>query len=325
GDIFHVQRDDAYQRQAEAEASFWDQPQLVGIDEYSPIPAAYLNERFTGDPTIPWFETLPNYGAFHRGCALGAGGINQCATILLQNPDLHLTVYDISGQSLEQLDRDLNPRFGGRLTTQKIDLNFVELPQDAYDVVVSDGCIHHLYNLEHVAYQVNRSLTPDGYFFLVDYVGESRFQFSDEQKRTFEQAFAEARQRFRSLRGWRIVWPAAADWDYSPFEAARSGETLDVFRRYLAEVDLRTAGALVGLLLFVRKPAPLGRPRSWSQAALRRLASLTAPLRGRALRSPQVIALLADALLPRDREIAEAGTLRPTSAFALYRKKPVAS
>ena len=76
-DEFRVVRDDAYEHQAQLEADFYDKPRLLSFDYEAPVTDAYFNERFTGDPTLPWYETIPTYGTFKRGCALGAGGSKQ--------------------------------------------------------------------------------------------------------------------------------------------------------------------------------------------------------------------------------------------------------
>ena len=320
-DIFHVSRDEAYLREAKEEAAYYDQPRVLGIDPESLVADAYLNEVNTGDQDLPWYETIPSYGSFERGCALGAGGTKQRTRILQQNPKLHLTIYDISGGSLAVLERDLASQFPGRVVTKETDLNFVELPENSHDLFISSGCLHHLYNLEHVAFQINKSLTPDGYFFLEDYVGEARFQFSEEKKRMFEEAFGEAKARFRPVRHWRTVWPDLDNWTFSPFEALRSDETLDVFRRYLIEVEVRTAGAIVGLIMFVQPPAPLGRPDSMKDAVLRRLASIKSGLLRDGGSRQEINTKLAKQLLPLDRQVSKAGTLTPTNGFAVYRKR----
>ena len=320
-DVFHVSRDEAYLRQAKEEAAYYDRPRVMGIDPESLVADAYLNEVNTGDRDLPWFETIPSYGSFERGCALGAGGTKQRTRILHQNPQLHLTIYDISEGSLAVLECDLASQFPSRVVTKQTDLNFVELPENSFDLIISSGCLHHLYNLEHVAFQINKSLTPDGYFFLEDYVGEARFQFSEEKKRMFEEALAEAQTRHRSIRHWRTAWPDLDNWTFSPFEALRSDETLGIFRRYLTEVKVRTVGAIVGLIMFVQPPAPLGQPESIKEALLRRLASLKSwLLRDRGSRL-EINTRLATQLIPLDRQVSEAGTLIPTNGFAVYRKR----
>ena len=58
------------------------------------------------------------------------------------------------------------------------DLNFARLPERAYDVIWSSGCLHHIVNLEHLFAEVERALRPGGLFAFRDYVGERRMQFA---------------------------------------------------------------------------------------------------------------------------------------------------
>jgi SAM-dependent methyltransferase len=254
-DTFRIRRDEKYLRDLEAEAEFFDKPRLYNRDLERPVVDAYINKRFTGDEGIGCFDTIPRYGTFHRGCSFGTGSIKEEARILEQNPTLHLTFYDISAESLAERERTLGARFPKRVATERMDLNFVELPEGAFDLVVSAGCIHHLENLEHVAYQINKTLTPTGYVFLNDYVGKSRFQFRPKEKRVFEAAIDRARGLHPVLRNWRVAWSDLDPWEHSPFCALHSEETLDVFRSYLSEVSLRPGGSLVCMLLWLR-PAP---------------------------------------------------------------------
>jgi hypothetical protein len=182
--------------------------------------------------------------------------------------------------------------------------------------------MHHIVNLEHVAFQANKALTPDGLFFLRDFVAESRFQFCDTKKRVFE-AIAYATGP-RQAAPYAYDWPHLVPWDHSPFEAVRSGDTLEVFRSYLEEVELRVAGAICTLFTFARfgpPSPPLGRRMLLRRPALAltklRFALARAQLRRRLDTSQQI----GDLLIIVDRIVSEAGCLKPALAFAVYRKR----
>lgn len=318
-DTYRVQRDDAYLRELDAEAAFWDQPHIFDPDLDLPVLDPYINKRFTGDQRTGWFDTIAGYGDFRRGCSLGTASLKEEARILQANPGLHLTFYDISGESLAKHERRLGSQFPGRVAIEQIDLNFVELPESAFDVIVSAGCLHHLENLEHIAYQINRALTPSGCFFLYDYVGEARFQYPAEEKRFFEALIDDARTRHPILSAWRVAWSNLNDWSHSPFEAVHSDETLAVLPQYLDQHVLRFGGSIVWLLLWLKPvsdapPPPLhGWPR------------LLARLRGAPAGGPpsllDVLRDVAPDLLWLDSALTDARVFRPWDAFAVYRKK----
>src|SRR5205814_9343961 len=115
----------------------------------------------------------------------------------------------------------LGERFPGRVRTETVDLNFVELPPETFDLVVSSASIHHVTNLEHIAWQINRTLTPEGWFFLQDYVGEPRFQFGPEKRRLVELLVETATPPARRC---PMSWMDTSD--LSPFCGVRSDEIL---------------------------------------------------------------------------------------------------
>src|SRR5437879_365801 len=86
----------AYRRQAAAEAEFWAQPQLGSIEagelrEWAPTQTElYHNQRYTGDPHLPWQATLGRHGRFRRGLVLGTSSLRDEACLLAAGPDLHL-------------------------------------------------------------------------------------------------------------------------------------------------------------------------------------------------------------------------------------------
>jgi SAM-dependent methyltransferase len=321
-DIFHVLRDEAYLRQLQAEAEHWDAHSETLLSR-TPPPAvrAYLNERLAGDSERQWFEVIGDFGSFRRGCVLGAGPGRVESSLLNQHPRLHLTVYDISGESLARLRERMEREFPGRFDTREEDLNFVTLPAEAYDLVVANSCLHHLVNLEHVAFQVNRCLTRDGHLFMQDAVAESRFQFSEEKKRLFE-AYVDASRTERD-RPMPIRWPDLEHWTYSPFESVRSGEILEILGRYLQEERVRTANALLGLTLFGRpqlSPALPTKRLLGPRRLLRAAAALWAKVRPE---KPNIAREMTtdDLLFVLDGIFCDTGYLKPGIAFAIYKKR----
>ena len=322
-DLLRVTSDDpAYRRMADAEAEFWRRPHPLGLETLENQTAEnaidrYINERFTGKPRLHWYDTIAHRQTFRRGVMLGTTAIKLEAEILRTNPDLHLTFIDISDGPLRRREDILGKRFPGRVSTRVDDLNFIDLSEQAYDVVISSGTVHHVTNLEYLGYQINRALTPDGWFFLQDYVGEPRFDASPAKKRVYETIYA--RQIIREPGGSpRVIWKD--DSDLSPFCAVRSHDILAAMRAQLREVEVRTAAALV-------VPMLRSRPED-SEARLQRLR-----LRVWRIRLAQLQKRLAwwrtDFLPTALRQelcivgdvASDAGLLDPGIAFAIYRKR----
>ncbi|MEX0786706.1 MAG: methyltransferase [Dehalococcoidia bacterium] len=315
-DILHTERDDRYLAMLRAEEEFWDTHIETPLTR-TPKPAvqAYLNERMTGDPQRRWFEVISDYGNFQRGCMLGAGPGHVEEHLLDRHPGLTLTIMDISGGALERLQERLDKTYPGRAETRQSDLNFVELPEGAYDLVAANSSLHHIVNLEHLAFQVNQSLTPEGFFFMEDTVSESYFQFSDGKKHLFQSLMDATQDGFGQRTN--VVWPDRDDWTFSPFESVRSGEILEILARYLREERVNGAAALMSLTIFVRQAAPQpGAPGKLRRLAKRLLARQLRPkmdvVRGKAK---------GELLFAIDTIICDAGLMPPGLAFGVYRKR----
>lgn len=314
-DKFHVREDDEeYIQMLREEEEFWD----ARIDTplaREPMPAVqrYRNERYTGDPEKLWYETIGDEGEFTNGCVFGAGPGKLEEHLLGRHPRLRLTIFDISSDALSRLQSLLDERYPGRVETRHQDLNFIELPPDTYDLLVANASIHHLVNLEHVAFQVSRSMTPQGRLFMEDVVGESYFRFAEEKKRIF-QTFVTATHD-SAAPPVQIRWPSREhDWALmSPFESVRSGNILEVFERYLLPLRIRTVGALLVLTLFVHPDFSRGLRHRVLSAVRRRLLG-SRPSLAQGISSGELLFLL-------DSQMCDEGRLVPGQAFVIYAKR----
>ena len=61
------------------------------------------------------------------------------------------------------------------------DLNSIKLEPNSYDLVITQNCLHHVLQLEHLADEIHRTLKPGGLLWVQDFVGETQLQFSDKR------------------------------------------------------------------------------------------------------------------------------------------------
>lgn len=122
-----------------------------------------------------WF-LLKEYGPKKRCLSLGSG-IGRVEKYLIK------IGFAANFETIE-----INPRHNvvsrnidSRIDAREGDLNFVELKSNTYDFVLCHGILHHLINLEHVLDQINQSLKPNGLLLIYEYVGENRWQFTEER------------------------------------------------------------------------------------------------------------------------------------------------
>lgn len=99
------------------------------------------------------------------------------------------------------------------------DLNFLELPKNAYDFILCHGVMHHLINIEHVMDQVNNALTDDGIFLIYEYIGPNRWQFPESTMHFLERNGPDS----------QLVVPK--EWEVGGFESVRSADIAEVFQQ----------------------------------------------------------------------------------------------
>ena len=168
-----------------------------------------------------------------------------------------VTVVDIS-QDLLVSQKELTDRLGlGEiLRYRRMDLEQDSLdPKSEFDLIFAVGTLHHIRGLERLFAEINESLTPAGLFFMREYVGPDRLQFTDRQteiatavRRALPERLCTDLEGQLSRDAWRpTLEEVVAD---DPSEAIRSSELLTVAEKFLAVEEIRmTGGSLLDPLL----------------------------------------------------------------------------
>jgi SAM-dependent methyltransferase len=156
---------------------------------------------------------------------------------------------DISSAAITQAR---NLAQGLPVTYQVADLNRIQLQREAYDFVLTQTCLHHIVELEHLASQIAACLRPGGYLWIHDYIGESQFQYSDE-KLSLVNAILETlpdHLRYNELhqRSLGTVTRPPVGHLASPFEAIRSAEIMPIFLQYFDILKASETNAVFNLL-----------------------------------------------------------------------------
>lgn len=132
------------------------------------------------------------------------------------------------------------------------DVNRIDLPEAAYDCVWGVHSIHHLDRLEHVFAEVARALRPGGHFVLNEFVGPSRFQWTDRQLEVIDGLLRVMPERLRAIcrepgrLKTRVERPTiAAMMRVDPSEAARSSEILPLLPQFFEVLEVKGYGGTV--------------------------------------------------------------------------------
>jgi len=122
------------------------------------------------------------------------------------------------------------------LTYEAADLNRLVLEPGAYDLVLTQNCLHSVLELERLAEQIWRALKPGGCLWIHDYIGERRFQFDDRRLDIANRILAVLPERYRRdrvrNRVLRTIARPQPDVLAASLEAVRSADIVPVFSRW---------------------------------------------------------------------------------------------
>jgi SAM-dependent methyltransferase len=246
-------------READIAARWWGSEHHAdpAACHWTSLPAVErrVNRAISGEPAKDWLGyvlghhlegLLPVGECLSLGCGSGAieralvdaGAITKCLAL------------DLSEGQLERARRLAEAPIYQGIEYRRADLNRLDLPERRFDLVLASMSLHHVHELEHLAEQINRCLTPTGVFAAVEYVGPNRLQLPPRQVELFEAALRLLPSRYRESVSWRAKGaiggdgPRRSTTDWLRLLAAklRGGSLLAAVRRNLQFHRLRSEG-----------------------------------------------------------------------------------
>ncbi|AQT70275.1 putative methyltransferase YcgJ [Anaerohalosphaera lusitana] len=145
-----------------------------------------INKCMTGDENIGQYIYLSRkYFSDKkglRGLSLGCGkGSRERIWAGLVDFE-YLEGFDISDDSIKTAKEEATIAGLDRvLRYRTADIYTVDIPEKTYDVIFVDHALHHFSPLEPLIQKISSSLKNDGLFIVNEYVGPTRFQWTDRQ------------------------------------------------------------------------------------------------------------------------------------------------
>ena len=206
---------------------FWDQevvdPILTSWMENA-IVREYINRSISrsDEPLWPmdWFQRWLRGKSFKRALSIGCGTGALERDLVSKNIVQTIDAFDGSTNSL-RIARDEAAKAGmtKRIRYYASDFNEPVLPRKAYDAVFIHQAAHHVAKLEKLYRAILHTLKDDGLLYLDEYIGPSRFYWSDATIARHRQIYAGLEKK----RGEVLILPVHP---YDPSEAFRSDEIL---------------------------------------------------------------------------------------------------
>ena len=218
----------------------------------------YLQPRISGFANVNWLVGLAQRLRIPKGgrwLSLGCGTGDQEIIAAKAQLFSSLVALDASAQSLEEGRRRAAASGITNIEFGTVNLDALDLPPSAFDVVLMNMSLHHVKRLRLVLSQIDRALRPAGLFLINEFVGPRQFQFTDLQLGLVRELLDDLPSEWRRQRGGEIkteyVRLPVEHWNRAdPSEAIRSDRIIpEVERRFQVVERIDYGGTLLDLLL----------------------------------------------------------------------------
>jgi SAM-dependent methyltransferase len=174
--------------------NWWDIPEVT----------ARWNRLVSGDAGIDYCAYVANTYLDQRSSltamSLGCGtGIKELRWAELEKFS-RIDAYDLSPSRIEAAkDSAVENGRSAILNYQVSDIQRIPMCENHYDLILADGSLHHFSPLADILRRISAFLKPEGYFIVNEYVGPSRFQWTDRQLEAINGMLAVLPAQYKTL------------------------------------------------------------------------------------------------------------------------------
>jgi SAM-dependent methyltransferase len=196
---------------------------------------------------VDWFQIWLRGRRFRRALSIGCGTGAFERDIASHNLCDEIFAFDASYASLRAAGGERGTGHSPtRIRYFAADFNTVTLPRRAFDIVFFHQSLHHVDRIEELLIEVMTSLRRGGLVYLDEYIGPSRFDWTNERLQPHRAAFAALPEHMRAVPDLEL--PIQQD---DPSEAVRSSDILPLLR---VGFDVRAFRPYGGNILSVLYP-----------------------------------------------------------------------
>ncbi len=240
------------------EAGKWKMGRGVHWLEHSAVQQR-INVKVSGDPAIDPYKyfidkiaeegmKLPVERCLTLGC--GAGDLER--NLVTYNLCNRHDGFDLAPEAIRKAREQAAKENIGHISYDVRDINEIELPPNFYDIVFAVSAMHHLSKLEDVFKQVKKTLKAGGYFFLHEFIGPTKFQWTDRQISVINHLLKILPDKYMYMVGDiksrkpEVVRPTIGQMDaVDPSEAIRSADIMKVLPQYFTIVEKKDLGGTI--------------------------------------------------------------------------------
>ena len=214
-----------------------------------PLVRTYINESISGSPhgwPLNWFSEWLQGRTFARALSVGCGSGGLERDLISRGICDRIDAFDGSAESI-RIAREEAARAGmaDRIHYFIGDFNEPRLAPNTYDAVFAHHSLHHVAKLEKLYRALLRAMKPDALFYMDEYIGPSRHEWTDENFAAHRALYDALPQSAR--KAGLLPMPIQTE---DPSEAIRSSEIVRELRVGFELVEKRNYGGNVLSVLY---------------------------------------------------------------------------
>lgn len=228
------------------------------------VASIHLNHNYltTGDPNYYWVDYLKDkyFKDGNAGNVLSLGCGEGFIERLFKQHGFNfesITGIDLSEKCIEAAkQRALDEKIAPKITYFCANLNEFNLPAKSYNFIFFFHSLHHIESLENILSACANALLPDGLLMINEFVGPSRFQWTDQQLKEANKVFKMLPEYLRydlqyKVTKQEIVRPSIKEMKtHDPSEAVRSSEIERILKQYFDILEEKNWGGTINNLVF---------------------------------------------------------------------------
>jgi len=215
----------------------------------SPIVLTYRSRMITGsdngNPSLLIIDHLAPQCKIGKALVLGCGQSFAEHWLVASKTAQFAHGIDVSPDAIEKARTEVTSQdLTGRVTHEIMDINTLSLVENSYDGLLISHSMHHFQSLEHICAEITKGLKPDAPIVIDDFVGPTRFQYSNDRLDLMNRLLACLPPHMQKPPIERI--PIETFLRADPSEGARCSEIPGIIRNFFSiERELPYGGSLI--------------------------------------------------------------------------------
>lgn len=193
---------------------------------------------------------------YKHGISVACGTGVKEMELLENNIVSNFTCYELAEQAIQTGRQEAERRnLKERITFYHLDVFKQTFKPGSFDFVYWDNAIHHMFDAYSAMKWSKDLLSDNGCFFMFDFIGPSRFQWTDEQMNILKQILESMDDKYFLTPGSEYMWKKEPSkmtieemLEADPSEAADSDNIIPAFKEYFPDGTLIPLGGLIYVL-----------------------------------------------------------------------------